>query len=123
MVGIYAIVNKINSHKYIGRTTRGFELRKLGKKPTEAQLNGLSKGQGPKSEQTKANISAALMGHTHSEETKRKIGEASKLYERDDAYRQKMSEVKKGHPVSEETKEKIRQKRLAYWERKRAGLA
>lgn len=50
------------------------------------------------------------IGFKHSEESKRKIGEANKTRGQSAASRRKISETLRGHPVSEETRRKLREK-------------
>lgn len=52
-------------------------------------------------------ISKAKIGHSVSEETRKKISLSCKGKIRSEEYRKKMSEIKKGHPTSDETKKKL----------------
>jgi group I intron endonuclease len=97
------------------------------------------------SEEHKLKIRNSLMGHKHSENTKRKIGqgnkgkivseetlrkisESRKLYRHSDDTKRKMSEAhkgiipwNKGKHHSEETKRKMKEKRILYSEKRKAA--
>ena len=62
---------------------------------------------GPKSEETKRNMSKAHMGHMISEETKRKISEVAKGRRHTDETKRKISEARAGGILSKEHKHKI----------------
>ena len=50
---------------------------------------------------------ATMQGYKHTEETRRKVSEASKGTHRSEETKRKMSEARKGKPLSEETRRKL----------------
>jgi hypothetical protein len=73
------------------------------------------------SEEARANLSAAMMGHEVSEETRAKLREARGRRITTDAARANMSAAQTGRKASEETRAKISAARKAYWARRRSA--
>jgi len=133
--GIYAIVNKINGHRYVGSSSNITERWKRhvsrleNKNHHSRHLQHAWDYYGRDSFDfiviAECAVSARMMGYCPSEETRRKLSEINRTYRHTDEAKRKIGEAARGnnyasHKHTPEEIEHQRVKMQEYWARRKA---